>query len=59
MIGQGERKVGLEVQERRFQVDGERKRREIQEEEATMDQNHMVRRSSKKQGALSLGYMLI
>lgn len=58
-MDRGGRKAGLAVQERGLQVEEERKRREIWEEEADMDQNHMVRRNSKKRGALSLGYMLI
>lgn len=58
-MDRGGREAGLAVQERGLQVGEERKRREIREEEADMDQNHMVRRNSKKRGALTLGYMLI
>ena len=43
----GGRKVRLEVQEIGWQVEGGRKRRDIREEEAAMDQNRVAKRNSK------------
>lgn len=46
-MGSGGRKVVLKVPVRVLQVEGEEKREKTEEEEVTMDQDHVARRNSK------------